>query len=87
MSLLKKFIEYVRIKNSIVISNIFWNVVLTGRYQDCQPIYIIEARKQYDEEGNLITDFDGNPITEDYNLTASEVREKSNSFQMEMLII
>ena len=41
-----------------------------------KPIDIIEVRKQYDEEGNIITDDDGNPRTEDYDLTASEVREK-----------
>ena len=41
-----------------------------------KPIDIIEVRKQYDEEGNIITDDDGTPVTEDYDLTASEVREK-----------
>ncbi len=41
-----------------------------------KPIDIIEVRKQYDEEGNIITDDDGTPLTEDYDLTASEVREK-----------
>ena len=48
----------------------------TKRHRDCKPIYIIEARKQYDEERNFFIDFDGNPITENYNLTASEVCEK-----------
>ena len=41
-----------------------------------KPIDIIEVRKQYDEFGELITDDDGTPLTEDYDLTASEVREK-----------
>ena len=41
-----------------------------------KPIDIIEVRKQYDEFGELITDDNGVPITEDYDLTASEVREK-----------
>ena len=41
-----------------------------------KPIDIIEVRKQYDENGELITDDDGNPLTEDYDLTSSEVREK-----------
>ena len=41
-----------------------------------KPIDIIEVRKQYDEEGNILTDDDGTPLTEDYDLTASEVREK-----------
>ena len=41
-----------------------------------KPIDIIEVRKQYDEEGNLLTEDDGTPKTEDYDLTASEVREK-----------
>ena len=41
-----------------------------------KPIDIIEVRKQYDENGELMTEEDGTPITEDYDLTASEVREK-----------
>ena len=41
-----------------------------------KPIDIIEVRKQYDENGEIITDDDGTPVTEDYDLTASEVREK-----------
>ena len=41
-----------------------------------KPIDIIEVRKQYDEFGELITDDNGTPRTEDYDLTASEVREK-----------
>ena len=41
-----------------------------------KPIDIIEVRKQYDENGELITEEDGTPLTEDYDLTASEVREK-----------
>ena len=41
-----------------------------------KPIDIIEVRKQYDEFGEIITDDDGTPVTEDYDLTASEVREK-----------
>ncbi|MGN0104948.1 DNA-directed RNA polymerase subunit A' [Methanobrevibacter ruminantium] len=41
-----------------------------------KPIDIIEVRKQYDENGELITEEDGTPRTEDYDLTASEVREK-----------
>jgi len=41
-----------------------------------KPIDIIEVRKQYDEFGELMTEEDGTPITEDYDLTASEVREK-----------
>jgi len=41
-----------------------------------KPIDIIEVRKQYDESGELMTEEDGTPITEDYDLTASEVREK-----------
>ena len=41
-----------------------------------KPIDIIEVRKQYDEFGEIITDDDGTPLTEDYDLTASEVREK-----------
>ena len=41
-----------------------------------KPIDIIEVRKQYDENGDVIKDENGDPITEDYDLTASEVREK-----------
>ena len=41
-----------------------------------KPIDIIEVRRQYDEFGELIVDENGNPVTEDYDLTASEVREK-----------
>lgn len=41
-----------------------------------KPIDIIEVRKQYDENGELMTEEDGTPLTEDYDLTASEVREK-----------
>ena len=41
-----------------------------------KPIDIIEVRKQYDENGEIIKDENDNPITEDYDLTASEVREK-----------
>ncbi len=41
-----------------------------------KPIDIIEVRKQYDENGEVIKDDNGDPITEDYDLTASEVREK-----------
>ena len=41
-----------------------------------KPIDIIEVRKRYDEEGNIIMDENGEPETDDYDLTASEVREK-----------
>ena len=41
-----------------------------------KPIDIIEVRRQYDEFGELLTEDDGTPKTEDYDLTASEVREK-----------
>ena len=41
-----------------------------------KPIDIIEVRRQYDENGEVITDENDNPITEDYDLTSSEVREK-----------
>ena len=41
-----------------------------------KPIDIIEVRKQYDEFGEIIKDDNDDPITEDYDLTASEVREK-----------
>ena len=41
-----------------------------------KPIDIIEVRRQYDEFGEAITDDEGVPRTEDYDLTASEVREK-----------
>ena len=41
-----------------------------------KPIGIIEVRKEYDEFGELITDANGNAVTTDYDLTASEVREK-----------
>ena len=41
-----------------------------------KPIDIIEVRRQYDKEGNALTNDDGTYVTEDYDLTASEVREK-----------
>ena len=53
--------------------------------RDCKPIYIIEASKQYDEERNFFIDFDGNLITENYNLTASEVCQKLQHIPVEML--
>ena len=41
-----------------------------------KPIEIYEVRKEYDEEGNQIFENNGSPRTFDYELTASEVREK-----------
>ena len=41
-----------------------------------KPIGILEVRKEYDENGEVIKDANGNPVTTDYDLTASEVREK-----------
>ena len=40
------------------------------------PHFFVESRVSYDEYGDIIIDDSGNPITEDYELTPSEVRER-----------
>ena len=47
-----------------------------GDIKIVKPINIIEVRKEYDENGDVLKDGEGNPQTVDYDLTASEVREK-----------